>query len=282
MTYEDEARWRREQEDARSARSAGTVTNVNWSLRLVEVDLGGARQWMAWASTAPFVGDVVRVIWAGQEPTAFAAYGSPMGTVQSIVGSLARVLGDDGVMYEWPHISGSAPSAGHRVALLHQHRMVSSRYSAEPPGSQLSTPSQPGGGRTATFYPTESGSWRDGAFRGPLCEVNVNRTGVYYYGSQLASSLGGATPKKLLLTLREDYDNVSGTPSLVGAHSKAGSGDGAVSISGVVPVDGSGTWDITALASAFAGGALGVGFQIDTGYRAFESYATSGALYAEW
>lgn len=282
MTYEDEARWRREQEDARSARSAGVVTDYAWDRLEVEVDLGGARQWMAWAGPAPWKGDMVRVLWTGREPTAIPVYGSAMGTVQSVSSGIAAVVGDDGRVYEYPHVSGAAPSAGWRVQILHEQRMIGSRYAAEPPGTALTGGSQPSGSKSATFYPTESGSWSSGVFRGPLCEVNVNRVGVYYYGAQIAASLGGATAKRLLLTVREDYDNVPGTPSLLGAHAHASSGDGAVSISGVVPVDGSGTWDITALAGAFASGALGVGFQIDTGWRAFESYATSGALYAEW
>lgn len=266
-----------------SATAEGTVEDYDWPNRLVLVNVGGAATWMRWAGTAPWRGDLVRVISAGQIPTCMSVYGSAMGTYVSVDSNIATVTGDDGQTYTYPVQAGATFTGGDRVALLHSHQLVVGEYATEPLDSEYFVPGAPpgGGGGLYEFRPTASGSYRDGVYRGPLVEVNEFRTGMYWYGTQIADSIpDSAVITKATITLAQTYDEI-GVASLLGTHTQA-SPAGEPSITGVVAINSGGVFDITAIADALKTGAgYGVGFQIDTGYRAFESFATSGTIHIE-
>lgn len=283
-TYEDDAKWRAEQEAARASRGEGRVTGYDWPNRLIEADLGGARQWMAWAGPAPWIGDRVRVIWTEGGPTAFAVYGSAMGTVVSVSTGIATVTGDDGQTYEYPTENGASLSAGHRVRLDHQGQMVLARYAAEPPSSTFIPPTAPPstGTRSAEFRATDSGYWYSGTYRGQRLVVSDNNASAAYFGSQILDSTGGAPFKKLELRLVETYDNLPTVPSYVGYHGETSRGGSHPTLSGTFAIYDGGTIDIMSWASAFQSGtARGIGFQPGSGYREFNDYTTT-SIYAEW
>ena len=274
--------------DGRSDTTVGTCVGYDFPNQLVKINVGGQTLSMPWAADMPFAGDSVRVLWVGNKPICIAVNGSAQGTYVSVSSGIATVTGDDGRTYLYAMPNGITFTAGDRVMLLHSKRMVGSpKYAVEPPGSTLNVPGGPPGGSSgsATFKPTQSGSYRDGAFRGQDVEVNAGRAGMYWYGTQIAATIpDSATVKKMTLQLVEIYDNIPGTPSMLGTHTQAAP-SGQPTIAGVIPILDGGSINILSLANALKTGAgLGVGFDISgqTGYRAFASLASSGSIYAEW
>ena len=284
MSGESSARFDAEVKSGLSATVEGTCVGYVFASRLVLIDVGGVAIPMPWLGPAPWKGDRVRILKLGETRVCQSVYGSAIGTVVSVAANVALVTGDDGVSYRYPVRIGDTISAGHRVRLDHAGQLVAGRYAAEPPSSDYTTPPAPpaGTGGTQTFLPTASGSYRSGAYRGPDVEVNVSRTGVYWYGTQIADTIpDGATITAATISLSQLYDQI-GVASLLGTHAQASPGGEPV-IAGVVSVNSGGTFSIMAVADALkTGAALGVGFQKNTGYRAFGSYAFSGAITISW
>lgn len=284
MSGEKSARFDAEVKAGLSASLEGTCVGYQFASRLVIINVGGVPIPLPWIGSAPWKGDTVRILKLGETRVCQSVYGSAIGTVVSVASSVATVLGDDGVTYQYPVRVGDTISAAHRVRLDHAGQLVLGRYAVEPPSSDLNTPSGPpvGAGGAQTFLPTASGSYRSGVFRGPDVEVNVSRTGMYWYGSQIADTIpDGAVITSASIALVELYDQI-GVASLLGTHTQAAP-SGEPVISGVVSINSGGTFSIMAVADALkTGAALGVGFQKNTGYRAFASSASSGAITITW
>jgi len=284
MSGETSARVDSEVKTGLSASLEGTCVGYVFASRLVLVDVGGVTIPMPWLGTAPWKGDTVRILKLGETRLCQSVYGSAIGTVSSVASSVATVTGDDGTIYRYPVRIGDTISAGHRVRLDHAGQIVLGRYAAEPPSSEYETPAGPpaSSGGSKTFLPTASGSYASGVFRGPEVEVNSLRTGMYWYGSQIADTIpDGATITSATITLIQTYDQI-GVASLLGSHNRK-SPNGEPVISGVVSINSGGTFSIMAVANALkTGAAYGVGFQKETGYRAFASSASSGAITIKW
>lgn len=266
--------------------AGGICVAIDWATKLVQVDLGGLPQTMPWAGEPPWVGDAVRVVYAGRKPIAFATFGSPIGTVQSVTATVATVLGDDGLTYAYPFRSGDTLAAGYRVLLDHAHRIVTTRYSANPDGSVVVRPPAPPSSskHKQTFRPTQSGNFKGGAFQTEYAEVSSTRSAFYWYGKQIADTIPNtATVTKALLKLEELWDEVPGTASRLGTHTQEKRTSSPPALSGVINVTGGGSIDISSYATALKNGtALGVGFAQGFGWRRFDSRARSGSIYMEW
>lgn len=266
----------------------GQVTAVSWSSRAVTVDVGGVVQPMRWEGTAPSVGDRVRVKWAGGQPFCSAVHGAALGTVDVVGSNVVTVTGDDGGSYTYPHEFGASFSVGQRVAMDHDAEVVLFRLSTDPAAKvPVETATPPDRGTTSqTFYPTDSANWwaTGGRWDAPFAEVSVSRSAFYFYGTQIADTIpNSATVVSASLQLREVWDRVPGVASLVGTHGAASRPGSAPALSGATAVDGSGSWDITGLATALKNGtAFGVGMAQNTGWRQFDSYARSGAITVTW
>lgn len=253
--------------------------------RLVSVNMGGAVQVMPWKGGAPWVGDTVAVDYLGQKPRAISVYGSPQGTVVSADSDVAVVTGDDGVTYAYPFLVGYTPSAGHRVALLHSHRLVIGQYTDDPAGSAYELPEGPPTGPfTKTFYPIDSAGWRFGnVYQGANVDASASKSGAYFYGTQLRDSLVGRTVTSLLVNLGSVvFDYFPGVNTPLGYHGESGyHGGSEPAFAGAVAVTGGGVYDITGFAAAFqSGAAYGVGFASGSGQRQFGSYSVAGAITA--
>lgn len=266
----------------------GLVVDQDWDNQFVTVSLGGTVQRMRWAGAAPWPGDRVRVVTSAGNTWCELSEGAPMGTVQSVASSRATVLGDDGVVYTYPYI-GVVPGAGNRVGLLHSHRVVIGAYSAEPADSEYVRPPAPPAPSVTKrwFYPTWSGNWQDGGYRGPLVEISTSRTGAYGYGTQIRDTIpNSASITKAVLYLTENWDNVPGVPSSMGLHSKNGRpgsfGDG--DLSGSVSVPGLSVSILGTFANALkVGSAFGLGFRSgENGWRQYGPSPGSGRIYMEW
>lgn len=265
--------------------SEGTCTAVSWGDRLATVNRQGATQQMPWVGTAPWVGDRVRVVAAGKQPFCIAVYGSPEGTFVSAAGNLATVTGDDGVTYVYPYPFGASYSAGNRLLLDHAHRAVVMRYSADPPVIDPVNPSGPPSGSlsAAWFYPIDSGNYSNGVFSSQYAEVSVSRTAAYWYGTQIAHTIPDtAVISRAEIHLVELWDQVPGTSTQMGYHTQPTRGS-EPTITSTINVSGSGAYALGGFADLLKiGAAYGVGFRKNTGWRRFDTYALSGAIYMEW
>lgn len=266
--------------------AAGVCLSIDWANKLLQVDLGGLPQSMPWAGEPPWVGDAVRVVYAGRKPVAFATYGAPIGTVQSVTSTVATVLGDDGVTYAYPFRNGDTLAASNRVLLDHAHRIVTARYTANPDGSVANRPPAPPSSskHKATFRPTQSGNFRNGAFDSEFVEISTTRSGFYWYGKQIADTIPNtATVTKAILKLEELWDNVPGTASHLGTHAQLQRTSSPPALSGSINVSNGGSIDISSFATALKNGtAYGVGFAQNSGWRRFDTRARSGSIYMEW
>lgn len=268
----------------------GLVTAVSWSTRTVTVNVAGVSQSIRWVGPAPWPGDRVRVT---QHPSNWyceLVMGAPLGTVQSVASSIATVLGDDGVTYTYPHESGVAPSAGWRVRLDHAGRMAAPRYSAEPLGSLYVPPPAPPNPtpseQVRTFNPIDSANWwaTGGRWDTQYVEVSVSRSGFYFYGTQIADTIpNSATILSATASFSEIWDNVPGTPSMLGSHGAATRPGSPPGLSGALAVSGSGDVNIASYANALKNGTQhGLGFAQNTGWRRFQTFAGSGAITIRW
>ena len=259
----------------------GVVVDADWPALLVKVNRHGGEQWMRWVGEAPWEGDRVRVVEAAGTRFCMAVYGAPMGSFVSVAANIATVTGDDGVTYRYPYPSGSAFSPGQRLLLDHAHRAVVMRYSAEPAGSEYSTPAPPpeSGVQSRTFFPIDSGNYRNGAFAGQLVEISVSRSAAYWYGTQIADTIpDSATILAARISLVENWDEVPGTATQMGTHTQPTRGS-EPAISGTINVTGPGAHDISAFATALkTGAAYGIGFRKNTGWRQFASFTSSGEI----
>jgi len=249
-----------------SETTEGLCVAVSWSDRLVTVNLGGAEQVMPWAGSPPWVGERVRVVYVGQKPLCIAVLGSPMGTVQSVSGSKATVLGDDGVTYVYPYAFGDTLASGNIVRLDHAGHFVAARYATTQTAPIFDVPdAPPSAAKSATFRPIDSGNYRNGVFSSQFVEISTTRTGVLWYGSQIANTIpDSAVITRAEIQLVELWDEVPGTGT------SNVSGSGAVSLLG------------TYADNLKTGAAFGIGFRKNFGWRRFDTYANSGAIYMEW
>lgn len=282
---EDQSRREAELRAGLSHTESGICDGYDLPSQQALVNVNGVPRFIPWIGEPPWRGGTVRILRLGGGEVATAIFGSAMGTVVSITDSQVTVTGDDTITYVYADTRdrGVPLTSGDRVRLDHPGKQVGNVYATEPIGSDYDVPTPPptGGKKTMTFRPIDSGSYRAGSYRGPLVEVNESRTGYYWYGTQIFDTIAGKTITKLELTLSENYDYLPGLVSLLGVHGAAGRSDPG--ISGSIPVSGSGVFDLMGFAAQFSSGsAKGVGFQIDTGYRAFDSFATSGTIYAEY
>lgn len=282
------ARQQAAQRTARTDSRQAVCVDVDWGEQLATVNVGGAERVMPWVGPAPWPGDPVRVVTAGQIPVCWAVYGSPMGTVASATSELATVVGDDGETYIYPYRVGDALSPADRVRLDHAGRIVLAEYTDEPPGSSYVPPAPPPGPSSGarTFYPTDSGQYQGGKYLNQYVEISVTRSGFYWYGKQIANTIPNtATITGAGLFLSEVWDNVPGAPSKLGAHADPSTvhGPSAPGLSGAIDVYGSGWIDILPFANALRDGtAFGVGFAANFGWRRFDTAARSGAIHMEW
>lgn len=267
----------------------GTVLDVDWAAGLALVDMNGVTVEMRWEGPAPWDGDRVRIVKAGQKPVCALIMGSPMGTLQTVSSGYATILGDDGQTYRYPYLGAAPTLAAPRVRLDHAGRVVlSGGYSAEPEGSDFVRPSAPPkpSAREAWFAPKWSGNWREGSYQNSGVEVSDSRTGAYGYGKQIRDTVpNGATILVARLYLSLEWDNVPGVASSLGVHgfdqrptsfSDANlSGGGAVSGTTVALPGG--------VISALVGGsAFGVGFRSGNGWRRYKPAPGSGRIYMKW
>lgn len=257
--------------------SQGVVVSQDWDNGLVTVNAGGVEQVMGWVSAAPWPGDTVRLLQVGSVTVCWAVHGAPNGTVQSVAGNVATVLGDDGKTYKYPVATGVTLAATNRARLDHAGRLASARYSAEPANSEFVVPPPvPGSGSQRVqrvFRPTQTGNFRGGRwYDGPL-SISDTRSAFMFYDRQIADTIPDtAVIHTFTLHLDEVYDNVPGVPSRLGYHSSPTNPGSAPGLSGVINVSNGGDIDVMAYASAFVtGAAYGLGFPAGFGYREFAS-----------
>lgn len=283
MAGEQDARRNAELRKGRSAAAEGYCEDLDWPNYLATINIGGARQVMPWAGVPPWPGDRVAVLYNGGSPRCFAVYGPSQGTVVSVASGIATVTGDDGREYVYP--AAVTVVSGNRVRLDHGGHLVTSVYPGEPAETPyIPAPAPPTTGRgSATFRPIDSGNYRLGAYQGSFVEVSDNRVAAYWYGTQIANTIpDGATVTKADLQLVERWDKIPGTASHLGTHTQA-TRTGPPTITGAINVTGSGPVSILAFADALkTGAAFGVGFAAGFGWRQFDTFAASGALYMEW
>lgn len=283
------ARQQAAQRTARTDSREAVCVSVDWPAQLAVVNVGGVERVMPWAGPAPWPGDTVRVVTAGQVPVCWVTHGSPMGTVLSASSELATVAGDDGRTYAYPFRVGDALAPGDRVRLDHVGRMVLGEYTDEPPGIEYVTPAAPpaASGGSRTFYPTDSGNYYLGtSYKSQYVEVSSQRSAFYWYGRQIANSIpDGATVTIARLKLVELWDKATLAASHLGTHAdpSAAHGPSAPTLSGSIDVTSGGTINILPFAAALRDGdAFGVGFALGYGWRRFDTGARSGAIYMEW
>jgi hypothetical protein len=262
----------------------GICTAVNFTTGLATVNIGGAIQLMQWDGHHPWEGDKVRVTYAGKTPTCRPVYGSTQGTVLTVAANVATVTGDDGDTYVYP--AAVAVTSGARVRLDHAGRLVTGVYPAEPATPAYQAPATPPSEtiHDRWFYPIDSGNYRLGTFTPGGVEISDNRSGYYWYGTQIADTLpDNATILEATINLTEEWDNVPGTPSHLGRHSQPTRAGAAPALTGSIDVTGGGTTDIGTFAAALASGtAYGVGFAAGAGWRRFASAASSGGIHIRW
>lgn len=268
------------------------VRIVDWANRVVEVNVGGLTQFMAWDGAPPYPDARVRVIRAGDSATCRLIAGASFGEVQAISGDYVEVLGVDDVTYLWAYLGnhGWTPSAGQKVALDHDRQLVVGQTSTDPllDPKPLPPPPPTAGKRVAWFHPVWSGNWSPG-FGGSQVTISTNRAGAYGYGRQIANTIpDSATIIAAGLQLSQIWDEVPGVAGSMGLHGFDGmpGSFGNGNIFGAVGVPGgSGMFNIPlAFANSLKdGAAFGVGFRSgDDGWREYAATPASGRIYMEW
>lgn len=286
MSGADEARREAALRQGMSDTVLGYCETIDWATGLVKVRIGGAAQLMGWVGEPPWPGNKLRVTYAGRKPYCEVVYPAVQGTVQSVTANIATVRGDDEETSVYPiSVSVGTLSTGDRVRLDHAGRLVVHVYPAEPDEVILTPPPPPPvpTGGAQTFRPVDSGNYRSGVYQGPLVEISVTRSGHYWYGTQIADTIpDSATIRRAEIFLSETWDNVPGTASHMGTHTQAYRG-GEPGLSGSIDVFGSGAIPLGGFADALkTGGAMGIGFYVNTGWRQFDTAAASGSIYMEW
>lgn len=264
--------------------SEGLCVSVDWTNRLVTVNVGGGSQKMPWLGAPPFIGDRVRVIYAGRKPICELIQGSPVGTVVGVASNLATCTGDDGKTYTYAIENGATLSAGQRVRLDHAGRLVILRYAVDPPGLvPAGSNASPGGAGSATFLPIDSGCFRSGVFDSQYVEASSSRVAAYWYGTQMADTIpDAAVITRAEIHLVELWDQIPGAPTPMGTHTQPTRG-AVPTVTGTINVFGSGTVALGGFADLLkTGAAYGIGFLGTTGWRRFDKYSGSGGIYMEW
>ncbi|ANJ26827.1 hypothetical protein [Agromyces aureus] len=294
-----EAAARAEQQLAQGASdmSVGQCVTVNDASvpPMVQVNLGGGVQWMPYTGARPWPGERVLVGYLGRKPVCHGPiYGHPLGTVVSVASGIVTVTGDDGQTYRYSCAFADTLSTSNRVAMHHAARQVIHRMSAEPPGSTFTPPPEPppvSVVQTRTFSPIDSGDWYYSGSRwyGQEPTISENHAGFYFYGTQIADTIPDtATIISATMWLVELWDNVPGTPSQLGSHGNPTKPGFAPGLSGSLTVNNTGNYDVSSFANALKTGAqFGLGFyrgngSPGTGYRAYGTYAQSGAITITW
>lgn len=268
----------------------GVCEDIDWVAGLAEVNRNGQTVRMKWKGEPPWPGGRVRIDVAAKQPVCIPIYGSPMGTVVSVAGSLVTVTGDDGLTYVYPHL-GSAPSSGNRVRLDHPGRVVlPGAYSTEPVGSDYTAPGAPPTvGGSAWFTPAWSGHWQDGAYRDAGAQISsVSRAAAYGYGKSIADTIpDAAVVTKAELHLVQLWDETPGASTSMGTHTFEGLPGSLTNanITGEV-LFGGGSRVVDLLGSIAdalkSGTAYGVAFRSGFGWRRYLPQPDSGRIYMEW
>lgn len=278
-----------------AAFSAGLVDSIealcvgyDWPNSMVVVNISGAELAMPWTGEPPWVGDRVRVTTVGGRRHCQAVWGSGLGTVTVVGGNHATVTGDDGRTYRYPYRFGETLSAGNRVALSHATRFVLGRLSTnpdpEPEPGPIPPPPPSGSTRQALFNPIDSGNFMNGAYRDQMVEISTTRSAAYWYGAQIRDTIPDtATVTKAELRLVEKWDRVPATATVLRLHGDQGRGGEPGLLGPSIGITGGGAIDIRPFADALkTGGAFGVAFTRNTGWRQFGSLFESGGIYMEW
>jgi hypothetical protein len=271
-----------------SSTSEGQCVSVDLASGYAVVNVGGGAQNMPLVGLVPWPGDRVQVGYLGQSPVCLGPKPrAPIGTVLLVpADGVVTVLGDDGVTYVYPYDATRAYSTGQRVRLDHEGRAVGSTYGGEPVVGEFTPPGGAGGGGTQskTFYPTDSGNYRNGSYSGQAAEVSDGRSAFYWYGAQIRDTIpDGAAISAASIRLTQEWDQVPGTASRMGTHGQ-GSRGGEPSLSGALSVPG-GTRDLSIMAFADAlktGSALGVGLYKTFGWRRYGPASSSGQIIITW
>ena len=271
-----------------SSTSEGQCVSVDLAAGYAVVNVGGGSLNMPMVGAVPWPGDKVHVGYLGQRPVCLGARPkAPIGTVSVVPSNgLVTVLGDDGLTYVYPYDSTRAYSTGQRVRLDHEGRTVGSGYGGEPVVGEFFPPAGagPSGPQSKTFYPTDSGNYRGGAYAGQAAEVSDGRSAFYWYGAQIRDTIpDGAAVSAASIRLTQEWDQVPGVASRMGTHSE-GSRGGEPALSGALSVPG-GTRDVDILQFADAlktGTALGVGLYKTFGWRRYGPASSSGQITITW
>lgn len=269
----------------------GVVLAVDWAAELVTVDANGLIVDMRWDGPAPWEGDRVRVLKAGQKWKCTLIQGSPMGTIITTGSGFASVTGDDDRTYWYPYL-GDAPANGARVRLDHAgHVVLAGAYSAEPDGTEIIRPTPPPepSRKSAWFTPQWSGNWSGGSYSDAGAEISSSRAAAYGYGKQIAFTVPDtATVKVARLVLVQEWDNVPGVASSMGTHGfnqRPGSFSNS-NLSGSYSVPG-GSRTVSLPGPVWqdliTGAAFGIGFRSgSSGWRRYQAAPGSGRIYMEW
>ena len=273
-----------------SSTTKALVVDQDWDNGVVTVSIGGSEQRMGWIGSAPWPGDMVRVISAGGAVFCAAVYGPALGTVVSSAGGYSTVTGDDSGEYVYPHV-GAAPADASRVRLDHAGRgVLAGEYPVEPDDSEFTRPAPPpsASGGEAWFNPAWSGNWNPG-FQGSAAEISSTRTALYGYGTQIRDTIDDSSIITVAqLHLTQNWDNVPGVASSMGTHGHSGPPGSAsnADLSGSYAVPGgSVVVDLLGVvASALqTGSALGVGFRSgSSGWRQYAAAPGSGRIFMRW
>ena len=271
-----------------SSTSEGQCVSVDLASGYAIVNVGGGAQNMPLIGAVPWPGDKVQVGYLGQSPVCLGPKPrAPIGTVIVVPsGGLVTVLGDDDVTYVYPYDFSKAYSTGERVRIDHEGRSIGATYGGEPVVEEFFPPSGSGasGRQTKTFYPTDSGNYRNGSYVGQFAEVSDGRAAFYWYGTQIRDSIpGSAVISAANIHLTQEWDQVPGTASRMGTHNEGARG-GEPNLTGALSVPG-GTRDISITAFAEAlktGSALGVGLYKTFGWRRYGPASSSGQITITW
>jgi len=271
-----------------SSTSEGQCVSVDLGSGYAVVNVGGGAQNMPMVGAVPWPGDKVQVGYLGTIPVCIGPKPrAPIGTVMVVPsGGLVTVLGDDNVTYVYPYDATRAYSTGQRVRLDHEGRAVGATYGGEPVVDEFFPPGDSGspGPQSKTFYPTDSGNYRNGAYAGQSAEVSDGRSAFYWYGAQIRDTIpNSAAVSSASIHLTQEWDQVPGVASRMGTHSE-GSRGGEPNLTGALSVPG-GTRDISIMDFANAlktGSALGVGLYKTFGWRRYGPASSSGQITITW
>lgn len=271
-----------------SSTSEGQCVSVDLASGYAVVNVGGGTLRMPMVGIVPWPGDALQVGYLGQNPVCLGPKPkAPIGTVVTTpANNVVAVLGDDGMTYIYPYDATRAYSAGQRVRLDHEGRAVGATYGGEPVVGEFFPPSGSGssGVQSKTFYPTDSGNYRNGSYAGQAAEVSDGRAAFYWYGAQIRDTIpNSAVVNDATIHLSQEWDQVPGVSSRMGTHGEASRG-GEPSLTGALSVPG-GTRDVNIMTFADAlktGSALGVGLYKTFGWRRYGPASSSGQITITW